>query len=233
MLTTLTYSDHACSGRAYGNHHLLIDPYISRNKFAAFKSDDAIFVDYFFPMRGNEDHIANAPSIATPTGAMVISYLGVARSIEKKGIERSQNLSIGGSLSLPFGKIKYMSAAHSSNTPKGIYGDMLDGFVFDFSDLCVCSEIDTELMVDTQLIAKGIDVGHAVLPKGRTYTVGVAEAMLAAGFVNCMSAVGACYTTSPAIAMSTAVATEKLESAGINLTLMEIGETKEFEIWER
>jgi L-ascorbate metabolism protein UlaG (beta-lactamase superfamily) len=77
------------------------------------------------------------------------------------------------------------------------------------------------------LLPKEFDIHHAFLPIGDNFTMGVDDAIIAAEFIKCKSIIGMHYDTFSYVVIDTQDAKAKFESAGANLTLMEIGETIE------
>ncbi len=183
--------------------------------------------DYILISHGHDDHIADAVSIAVRTGCKVVSNYEIVTWLATKGIKNYHPMNIGGAVKLPFGKVKYVSAVHSSMLPDRSYGGSPGGFVIDFGDLCIYFAGDTALTLDLQLLPKEFDIHHAFLPIGDNFTMGVDDAITAAGFIKCGSVFGMHYNTFPYVVIDTQEAMVKFESAGVNLTLMEIGETIE------
>jgi len=224
----VTYYGHSCFGLEAKGKHILLDPFISPNELSKGKvSAEDVPADYMLITHGHEDHVADAVAIAKRTGAQVISSFEITTWLNGKGIENTHPMNIGGSVVLPFGKIKYVTAIHSSVLPDGTYGGNPGGFVINFGDLCIYYAGDTALTLDMQLIDREFDIDHAFLPIGDNFTMGVDDAIVAAQFVKCKSVIGMHYDTFPYIKIDHEEAKAKFEDAGANLTLMKIGETIE------
>jgi L-ascorbate metabolism protein UlaG (beta-lactamase superfamily) len=224
----VTYYGHSCFGLEAKGKHILLDPFISPNELSKGKvSAEDVPADYMLITHGHEDHVADAVAIAKRTGAQVISSFEITTWLNGKGIENTHPMNIGGSVVLPFGKIKYVTAIHSSVLPDGTYGGNPVGFVINFGDLCIYYAGDTALTLDMQLIDREFDIDHAFLPIGDNFTMGVDDAIVAAQFVKCKSVIGMHYDTFPYIKIDHEEAKAKFEDAGANLTLMKIGETIE------
>jgi len=224
----VTYYGHSCFGLAVNEHNILFDPFITPNELARNKVDvSEIEVDFMLITHGHFDHITDAVSIAKRTNCRVIANFEIAEWLKAKGLKKVHPMNLGGFAHLPFGKIKYVSAVHSSMLPDGTYGGSPGGFVIDFGDLCIYYAGDTALTLDMQLIPRQFDVNHTFLPIGDNFTMGVEDAIIAAEFVKCKSVIGMHYNTFPYLVIDEAEAKLKFESAGANLTLMEIGETIE------
>lgn len=223
----LTYYGHSCFGMAVNDTHLLFDPFITPNELAAKIDVSKIEADYILISHGHSDHVADVIDIAKRTGAELISNFEIINWFAEKGIDKGTGLNIGGSLSLPFGKIKYVNAIHSSSMPDGSYGGNPGGFVLEFGDQTVYYAGDTALSMDMQIIGKQFNINHALLPIGDTFTMGIEDAILATDYIKCKSVIGMHYNTFPPVEIDKEEAKAKFESAGANLTLLEIGETIE------
>lgn len=224
----VTYCGHSCFQLEVEGTKFLFDPFISPNPHAKGKvGPEEMEADYILISHGHEDHIADAVSIARRTNAKVVSNFEIVTWLQSKGITNVHPMNIGGNVHFPFGKIKYVTAIHSSALPDGTYGGNPGGFVIDFGDLCIYYAGDTALTLDMQLLAREFEINHAFLPIGDNFTMGVDDAIIASEFVKCKSVIGMHYDTFPYIEIDQAEAILKFESAGANLTLMEIGETIE------
>ena len=223
----LTYYGHSCFGMEVNGVHLLFDPFISPNKLAKDIDIAKIKADYIFISHGHEDHIADVMAIGKRTGAHIISNFEIVNWFAAKGLDNGTGLNIGGSHTLPFGKIKYVTAIHSSSMPDGAYGGNPGGFVLELPDMTIYYAGDTALTMDMQLLGRQFDIDHAILPVGDTFTMGVDDALIATEFIKCKSVIGMHFNTFPPIVLDMNEARAKFESAGANLTLMEIGETIE------
>lgn len=223
----LTYYGHACFGMEVNGSRLLFDPFISPNPLASDIDIEKIEADFMLISHGHEDHVADAVAIAKRTGAQVISNFEIVNWFAGKGVENGHGMNLGGAADFPFGRVKSVTALHSSVMPDGAYGGNPGGFVLDFGDLCIYYAGDTALTLDMKLIADAFDIHHALLPIGDNFTMGVDDAIRAAGFVKCKSVIGMHYNTFPAVEIDLDEARAKFESADIHLTLLEIGETIE------
>ncbi len=223
----LTFYGHSCFGMEINGTHLLFDPFISSNALAAHIDVSSIKADFILISHGHEDHVLDVIEIAKRTDARLVSNFEIINWFADKGIENGIALNIGGSTTLPWGTVKYVNALHSSVMPDGAPGGNPGGFVLELDELTIYYAGDTALTMDMQLIGKQYKIDHAMLPIGDTYTMGVDDAIMAADFVKCKSVIGMHYNTFAPIEIDKAEATEKFESAGKNLTLLEIGETIE------
>jgi L-ascorbate metabolism protein UlaG (beta-lactamase superfamily) len=224
---TLTHYGHSCFGINHNDHRILFDPFISPNPLAAHIDLEKIEADFILITHGHFDHIADAVAIAKRTGAKVISNFEIYQWLGKQGVENVHPMNHGGAVQQPFGKVKYVNAVHSSALDDGTYMGNPGGFVIDFGDLCIYYAGDTALTYDMKLIAREFDVNWAFMPIGDNFTMGVDDAIIASEFVDVKNIIGMHYNTFPPITIDLEEAKNKFAQAGLDLRLMEIGETIE------
>ena len=224
---TLTHYGHSCFGINHNDHRILFDPFISPNPLAAQIDIEKIEVDFILITHGHFDHIADAVAIAKRTGAKVISNFEIYQWLGKQGVENVHPMNHGGAVEQPFGKVKYVNAVHSSALDDGTYMGNPGGFVIDFGDLCIYYAGDTALTYDMKLIAREFDVNWAFMPIGDNFTMGVDDAIIASEFVDVKNIIGMHYNTFHPITIDLKEAKNKIAKAGLDLGLMEIGETNE------
>jgi len=188
---------------------------------------EKIEADFILISHGHEDHIADAVALAKRTGAKVISNYEICQWLGRQEVENVHAMNHGGAVRQPFGKVKYVNAVHSSSLDDGTYLGNPGGFVIDFGDICIYYAGDTALTYDMKLIAREFDVNWAFLPIGDNFTMGADDAVIAGEFVDVKNIIGMHYNTFPPITIDLEEAKDKFAQAGLNLSLMEIGETIE------
>lgn len=171
MSTELTWLGHASWQLNSGKHTLLVDPFLDENPAAAMKSKD-VAADFILCSHGHFDHVADAANIANRTGATIVANYEIAEWFAKQGVKNTLGMNLGGSASLPFGRVKMTVAFHSSQLPDGSYGGNPGGFLISLTGgPRIYFACDTALFGDMKSIgAAGIDV--AVLPIGDLFTMG-------------------------------------------------------------
>lgn len=224
---TITYYGHSCFGISYNEHRILFDPFISPNPLASEIDIEKIEADFILISHGHEDHIADAVDLAKRTGAKVISNYEICQWLGRQEVENVHAMNHGGAVRQPFGKVKYVNAVHSSSLDDGTYLGNPGGFVIDFGDICIYYSGDTALTYDMKLIAREFDVNWAFLPIGDNFTMGADDAVIASEFVEVKNIIGMHYNTFPPITIDLEEAKDKFAQAGLNLSLMKIGETIE------
>src|ERR1051325_3935629 len=157
----LTYYGHSCFAVQVNQKTLLFDPFITPNALAKAVDVNKITADYILISHGHEDHVADAISIAKRTGATLIAGYEVAMWFQKKGISKITPINHGGGYGFDFGRIKYVSAIHSSSLPDGTYGGNPGGFVIESSEGNFFFSGDTSLTMDMKLIGESTKLKFA------------------------------------------------------------------------
>lgn len=221
----LTYYGHACFSVETGGTKILFDPFISGNPMAKHIDINSIEADYIFISHGHGDHIADLVTIAKRTGATCVAAYEIVNWLQKQGIEKAHGMNYGGPISFDFGTARGVNAIHSSSFPDGSYAGNPMGFVFTTAEGNFYYSGDTALTMDMQLIPLWAKLDFAVLPIGGNFTMDAADAVLAAGFIQCSKIIGVHYNTFGIIEIDTNKAVADFAGAGKTLLLPAIGET--------
>jgi L-ascorbate metabolism protein UlaG (beta-lactamase superfamily) len=224
----VTYYGHACFGVEVAKKHLLFDPFITPNPLAKAINAEAVPADYILISHGHADHLADAVAIAKRTGATVISNYEITVWLGNQGVSRTHPLNHGGGWNFDFGRVKFVQAIHSSGLPDGTYGGNPGGFVVETAEGNFYYSGDTALSLDMKLIAESTPLNFAVLCIGDNFTMGPADAVRAADYVNCQQLLGVHYDTFPPIEIDHAAAMKTFQDAGKNLVLLPIGQSHLF-----
>ncbi|MGE9271302.1 MAG: metal-dependent hydrolase [Verrucomicrobiales bacterium] len=225
-MAKLTFFGHACfSIELTDGTRLLFDPFITPNEKASAINLDSIEADYVLLTHGHEDHVADAESILKRTGATLISNFEIVTWFNRKGLEKTHPLNHGGGFDFPFGRVKYVNAIHSSTLPDGTYGGNPGGFVIETEDTSFYISGDTALHTDQKLLGELHDLDFAVLCIGDNFTMGPADAAIAADWIGVNTVVGCHYDTFPPITIDHDAAKQCFQAKGVELQLPAIGET--------
>jgi len=219
---------HSCFAVEAGGKTLLFDPFITPNPLARGVDAGKIPADYILVSHGHEDHLADAVAIAKRTNAMIIANFEVALWLNKMGAPRIHPMNHGGAVTLDFGRVKFVSAIHSSTLPDGTPGGNPGGFVVETAGGNFYYSGDTALTLDMKLIGESTQLKFAALCVGDNFTMGADDAVKAAGFVGCDHVLGVHFDTFPPIKIDHAAAKEKFRVAGRTLHLLCPGETVNF-----
>jgi L-ascorbate metabolism protein UlaG (beta-lactamase superfamily) len=222
----LTYYGHATFLVEVKGKKLLFDPFVTYNELAKGKVDvNAIEADYIFLSHGHQDHVADAVSIATRTGATVVAVYEVCNWIQNQGVANVHPMNTGGKWTFDFGTVKAVVAQHSSSFPDGSYAGNPVGFVFKTEEGNFYYSGDTALTLDMQLIPDFAVPAFAVLPIGDDLTMGPEDALATARLVKTKTVVGVHYDTFGFIKLDKDKARTLFTQGGITLSLPAIGET--------
>ena len=222
------YYGHASFGIEINGVHLLFDPFITPNELAKDIDINTIPADYILISHGHEDHVADVESIAKRTGATIVSNYEIVSWFGTQGINNGHPMNHGGSWSFDFGTVKYVNAIHSSVLPDGTYGGNPGGFIVKTDGKAIYYAGDTALTYDMKLIGDQENIDLAFLPIGNNFTMGIEDAVIATGFVNCDHVIPMHYDTFGYIEINQEDAMAKFSNASIQLSLMEIGQVLEF-----
>lgn len=204
---------------------ILFDPFISPNTLASAIDIDEINPDYILITHGHEDHVADVERIAKNSSAMLVSNFEIISWFQGKGFEKVHPMNHGGNKLFDFGKVKYVSAIHSSTLPDGSAGGNPGGFVISSEEGNFYFAGDTALTYDMKLIGDSYDIDFAVLPIGDNFTMDINDAIKAADFVGTDKIIGMHYDTFPYIKINKSEAKHLAEKAGKDLYLLDIGES--------
>jgi L-ascorbate metabolism protein UlaG (beta-lactamase superfamily) len=207
---------------------LLFDPFISPNELAASIDVNKVEADYILVSHGHADHIADCVSIATRTGAKVISSWEIHEWLQKQGIANTHPMNTGGKWEFEFGVVKCVVAQHSSGLPDGSYGGSPMGFVIRSEGGNFYYSGDTALTIDMQLIPSFCTLDFCILPVGDNFTMGIEDASRAAHMVNCNKVIGVHFDTFGYIRIDHDKAFSHFTRNNLELILPKIGATFEF-----
>jgi L-ascorbate metabolism protein UlaG (beta-lactamase superfamily) len=207
---------------------LLFDPYITKNPLAKSVDIKTIPADYILISHGHDDHVGDAVKIAKRNKAMVIANYEVAQWLKDKGTPKIRAKNLGGSCDLDFGRVKSVSAIHSSSMPDGDYGGVPGGFVIESKEGNFYYSRDTALTHDMKLISDTTKLKFAVLCIGDNFTMGMDDAIRAAEYVKRDHVMGVHYDTFPEIEINHSAAQRKFSARGKALHLLHIKETFNF-----
>lgn len=161
---------------------LIVDPYLRDDRLV-----DEIAVDFVLVSHGHGDHTAHAAAIAKRTGATIVAIPEICDWFEKKGIKKTIQMNIGGTVPIPGGRILMTPAFHSSTMPDGANGGVPCGFVVSLGNALegaiepiseamkknfnVYFACDTGLFAEMEWLGKG-GIDAAILPIGDLFTMG-------------------------------------------------------------
>lgn len=219
-----TFYGHACFAVEVSGKKLLFDPFITGNELAKDIDINKIEADYILVSHGHGDHVGDLMAIAKHNGATVISNAEITSWVAAQGYDKVHPMNFG-SRQFDFGIVHYVPAMHSSGLPDGSYGGNPGGFVIRTEEINFYFAGDTCLTMDMQLIPLYTQLDLAILPIGGNFTMDAAEAVIAAGFVQCDQVIGIHFDTFGYIVIDHDQAMEIFRQKGKELILPEIGKT--------
>lgn len=182
----LTWLGHSCVLLS-GTKKVLIDPFIEGGSVAAV-NPDIVAVTH-----GHEDHMGEAVALNKKT----VAINEVAKYLKSKGLA-AEGMNIGGTITLDGVSFTMTPALHSSSIEAagpGFAGGAAAGFVIGMDGVKVYHAGDTGLFSDMKLIGQLYHPDVALLPIGGRFTMGVAEAMMAADFIGAKTVIPIHYNT--------------------------------------
>ncbi|WP_417352046.1 metal-dependent hydrolase [Flavobacterium alkalisoli] len=218
----ITYYGHASLGIKVGGKNIIVDPFITANELAKHIDIMELKADYILITHAHGDHILDVEAIAQNTGATIVSNAEIAGYYEKKGF-KTHPMNHGGSWNFDFGKVKYVTAIHSSSFPDGTYGGNQGGFVIEGEHKNIYIAGDTALTYDMKLIPLRTKLDLAILPIGSNFTMDVEDAIIASDFLECDKVLGYHYDTFGYIKINHEDAKKKFYDKDKDLMLLEIG----------
>lgn len=211
MAVELTWLGHATWRVRTDEHTVLVDPFLDDSPTAPVKAAE-VDADYILVSHGHADHIADAAPIANRCDATVVANFEIAQWLQKKHrVRRTIGGNLGGGVDLPFGRVQFTLAHHSSQLPDGSYGGNPCGFLIKLPALTLYFAADTGLFSDLERIGRaGIDA--AVLPIGDLYTMGPDDALEAVRLLRPKRVLPSHYNTWPPIAQDAARWAERVRA---------------------
>eukprot|EP00388_Colpodella_angusta_P023341 GDKJ01059725.1.p1 GENE.GDKJ01059725.1~~GDKJ01059725.1.p1 ORF type:complete len:226 (-),score=5.89 GDKJ01059725.1:380-1057(-) len=220
----ITFYGHACIGIEVSGKNILIDPFISGNEKASHIDINTLKADYILITHAHFDHIGDVEVIAKNNNSVIVSNWEIGAYYGNKGFQYHP-MNHGGSWQFDFGKVKYVSAIHSSSFPDGSYGGNPGGFVIEGEHKNIYISGDTALTMDMKLIPMRTKLDLAILPIGNCFTMDVEDAIMAADFVDCDKVLGCHFDTFGYITVDHDEAKKKFFDAGKDLMLLDIGKS--------
>ncbi|MEM6688600.1 MAG: metal-dependent hydrolase [Planctomycetota bacterium] len=224
-MTKLTWLSHASWLIETEEHRVLLDPFFTDNPAATQTAEDFENISHILVSHGHFDHVTDVESIAKRCHSQIIANFEIATWYGGKGIESTQPMNIGGTIDLPFGRLKMVPALHSSGMPDGQDGGTAVGFLLTIQDKRIYFACDTGYFGDMAFYASESDV--AILPMGDLFTMGIDDCVEVVKLIKPKVTLPTHYGTWPPISQDINDWAQKVDNAGSKAIVLEIGESYE------
>lgn len=190
----IRYLGHSAFAIETGGQSVLIDPFIEGNPACPVPLAD-LRADVVIVTHAHGDHWGSTLELAA-RGATVVSTAEIAGYAAAHGAPSVRAMNIGGSASLPFGRLRFTPAWHSSSFPDGTYGGMPMGVLLELEGKRLYHAGDTDLFSDMALIGTRFGkLDLAMLPIGDNFTMGPEGALEALALLRPRAVVPMHYDT--------------------------------------
>jgi L-ascorbate metabolism protein UlaG (beta-lactamase superfamily) len=217
----LTWLGHACV-LLEGSKKILIDPFVE-GRSVLDTNPDLVAVTH-----GHDDHMRETVAL----GKKTIAITEIAKYLKSRGLP-VEGMNIGGTITVDGVSFTMTPAAHSSwieEAGTGCCGSTAAGFVIGMDGIKVYHAGDTGLFSDMKLIGDLYHPDVALLPIGGRYTMGIAEAMMAAQFIGAKMVIPIHYNTWDKISADPQRFRMALEkTTDIRVTVLKPGESIEID----
>jgi L-ascorbate metabolism protein UlaG (beta-lactamase superfamily) len=182
----LTWLGHSCV-LLTGSKKVLIDPFIEGGSVRG-TNPDIVAVTH-----GHDDHMGETVALNRKT----VAITEIAKYLKTKGVP-VESMNIGGTIIVDGVSFTMTAAMHSSFLEEagvGFSAGAAAGFVIGMDGVKVYHAGDTALFSDMKLIGELYHPDIALLPIGGRYTMGIAEAMIAANYIGAKTVIPIHYNT--------------------------------------
>jgi L-ascorbate metabolism protein UlaG (beta-lactamase superfamily) len=178
---------------------------------------------------GHGDHSADAISAARATGAPIVCIFELGQHFAAKGVQDVRDMGIGGTQDIDGIRITMTPAVHTGSITEGgrtTYAGGAAGFVVRAAGTpTIYFAGDTALFGDMKIIGERYAPEIAFLPIGDRYTMGPADAALAAEWLGARQVVPMHWGTFPVLTGTPGELRSRLAHTSIEVLELAPGET--------
>ena len=183
----LSWLGHSCVLLS-GSKKVLIDPFIEGGSVRPAEPDIVAIT------HGHSDHMGEVVAL----GKKTVAVTEIAKYLRANGVP-AEGMNIGGTMVVDGVSFTMTHALHSSSledgSGAGFSGGIAAGYVIGMDGVKVYHAGDTGLFSDMQLIGELYHPDVALLPIGGRYTMGIAEAMIAANLIGAKTVIPIHFNT--------------------------------------
>jgi len=212
-----------------GGRRIVTDPWLEGNPKCPPDRRRIDKADLILLSHGHSDHSADIVPVARATNAPIVVVHELAGWLERKGLQNTKGMGIGGTQSVAGLEVSMTPAVHTSSTvendvivylgePVGFVVRMENGKSFYFAG-------DTALFGDMRLIGEMYTPEIAFLPIGDHYTMGPEAAARACQLLGVRQVVPMHYGTFPVLTGTPDRLKELVGPFGVDVLVLEPGET--------
>lgn len=227
-MVQITWLGHACVQFRFDSGEVLVfDPWMEGNPVFP-KGYKLERVDVIALSHAHFDHTGDVIPLAKRFNPKVVAIFELATWLEQKGVKNTAGMNKGGTVDLGFARLTMTHALHSSSAQDGktlVYGGEAAGYVIRADGgRSAYFAGDTALFSDMALIAELYHPQLALLPIGDHFTMGPAEAAVAARMLDVRRVIPLHYGTFPALTGRPEQLEEKLLGTTASVWALKPGE---------
>ena len=209
---------------------LITDPWLSNpGGTGRARAEDVGRIDVILVSHGHSDHIEDAAVLSRSTRAPVVCLFEVGLYLAGKGVQNVRDMGMGGTQTIDGIRVTMTPAVHSGSiVERGqiVYLGGAAGFVVRAADApTIYFAGDTALFGDMRLIGERYAPEIAFLPIGDHYTMGPADAAVAAEWLGVRQVVPMHWGTFPVLTGTPDQLRAHLKHTTIDVLELKPGET--------
>jgi L-ascorbate metabolism protein UlaG (beta-lactamase superfamily) len=209
----------------------LIDPWVQTNPRCPKELKKMDRLDFIFLTHAHSDHFGDLPALAKKFRPKLVASFETCIWLDNQGFGKlTAPMGKGGSQKVGEFHITMTHAMHSNSIEvdgKAIYGGEPAGYIVRLpGDISLYHAGDTAVFGDMKLIAQLYQPQIAMLPIGDLFTMGPAEASVAAGLLGAKTVIPMHYATFPQLTGTPEeFQRETKDIAGLSVVVMQPGDS--------